>query len=466
MALKNKELLKYMGGVKELKISDDVEEYFRFVINDPKENSVVISKTDVQKYARVALGKLYSNISCVFKNSIEYNLDDSKVYFRSNETGISKIPVKIKLIKKWVNECKHDILGISFNIVNLKVGGHANMIVLNKKLKTIEHFEPHGELQAFDDNVSDIFNKKVKSFFKDCCFPDYEYVEPTEVCPRIPRLTIPGVKAIGVQAIQNETSLKLNNPLTKSIQGSCAWWSMWYLNVRIVHPELTAQSAYSKAFNLMAKVSNLTSLGEDVESFIVTFIKRLLTIAKFKFTKSDNTKFSRFKRPDGSEYFNISKTNKDDEIVERNLYEYKVNIGNTQREIFTTLSPESFEGKKVSKKSSKGRKQTPKKSSKKEAPNKSSKKSSKGAKCPPGKIINPKTGRCVKKDGKLGKELLKNSKKSSKGRKQTPKKSSKGRKQTPKKSSKGTKCPRGKIINPKTGRCVNKNGKIGKQLLK
>ena len=455
MALKNKELLKYMGGVKELKISDDVEEYFRFVVNDPRENEVVISYAEVQKYSREALGKLYSNISCVFKNSIEYNLDDNKVYFRRDGWVNSKIPVKIKLIKKWVNECKHDILGIGFNILNSKLGGHANMIVLNKKLKTIEHFEPHGELHVYGN--SDIFNKKVKSFFKDCCFPDYEYVEPTEVCPRIPRLTIPGQKAIGVQTIQNQTSDKLNNPLTKSIQGSCAWWSMWYLNVRIVHPEMTAQSAYNKAFNLMAKVTNLTSLGKDVESFIITFIKRLLTIAKFKFIKSDNTKFFRFKRPDGSQYFNSSKNDKDDEIVERNLYQYKISIAKAEYNIFTTLSSEFFKGKKSSKKET-----APKKSSKKEtAPKKSSKKetapkkSSKGAKCPPGKIINPKTGRCVSKDGKIGKELLKNSKKSSKGRKQTPKK-----------SSKGAKCPPGKIVNPKTGRCVKKDGKVGKQLLK
>ena len=27
------------------------------------------------------------------------------------------------------------------------------------------------------------------------------------------------------------------------------------------------------------------------------------------------------------------------------------------------------------------------------------------------------------------------------------------------------KCPKGKILNPKTGRCVNKDGKIGQELL-
>jgi hypothetical protein len=63
--------------------------------------------------------------------------------------------------------------------------------------------------------------------------------------------------------------------------------------------------------------------------------------------------------------------------------------------------------------------------------------------CDEGKIINPKTGRCVKKDGKIGKELLKSRHKSN-----------------------NKVCNEGKIINPKTRRCVKKDGKIGKELLK
>jgi len=70
--------------------------------------------------------------------------------------------------------------------------------------------------------------------------------------------------------------------------------------------------------------------------------------------------------------------------------------------------------------------------------------------CPPGKILNPKSGRCVKKDGKIGKELIMKAKKS--------KKSKKGSK--PKKT-----CSDDQILNPKSGRCVKKDGKIGKELI-
>ena len=65
-------------------------------------------------------------------------------------------------------------------------------------------------------------------------------------------------------------------------------------------------------------------------------------------------------------------------------------------------------------------------------------------KCPAGKIINPVSGRCVDRDGKKGKEILKSRKKKSSTKK----------------------CPVGKIINPKSGRCVDRDGKKGKEILK
>jgi hypothetical protein len=58
-------------------------------------------------------------------------------------------------------------------------------------------------------------------------------------------------------------------------------------------------------------------------------------------------------------------------------------------------------------------------------------------KCPPGKILNPVTQRCVKTNGKIGKSLVTGEKK----------------------------CGSGQILNPATGRCVKINGKIGKKLV-
>jgi serine/threonine protein kinase len=85
-------------------------------------------------------------------------------------------------------------------------------------------------------------------------------------------------------------------------------------------------------------------------------------------------------------------------------------------------------------------------------------------KCPEDKILNPKTGRCVNKTGVMGKKLLKELKSVMiEERKPSTKKIS-IKQVSHKKTQK--KCPEDKILNPKTGRCVNKTGIMGKKLLK
>jgi serine/threonine protein kinase len=92
--------------------------------------------------------------------------------------------------------------------------------------------------------------------------------------------------------------------------------------------------------------------------------------------------------------------------------------------------------------------------------------------CPEHKILNPKTNRCVDKYGVLGKKLLKTQKlgvgvglskrASQKSRKMTSKKQPQPQPQPqPQKI-----CLQHQILNPKTNRCVDKTGVLGKKLLK
>jgi len=74
--------------------------------------------------------------------------------------------------------------------------------------------------------------------------------------------------------------------------------------------------------------------------------------------------------------------------------------------------------------------------------------------CKSDKIINPITGRCVKRTGKIGKQILSESKNNVE---------SESKNSYDKKSK--SKCKSDQIINPRTGRCVKRTGKIGKQIL-
>ena len=77
-----------------------------------------------------------------------------------------------------------------------------------------------------------------------------------------------------------------------------------------------------------------------------------------------------------------------------------------------------------------------------------------GKRCSADKIFNPKTGRCVKKSGKVGRKILSNSRRHS--RRQSRRKA---------KSRKKKECPAGKIRNPKTGRCVSMTSRVGRKIL-
>ena len=86
--------------------------------------------------------------------------------------------------------------------------------------------------------------------------------------------------------------------------------------------------------------------------------------------------------------------------------------------------------------------------------------------CNEDQIRNPKTGRCVKKSGKIGKSLLKISNISTKNTRKSHS-SKDGSSYKPKvQSSAGKKiCSEDQIRNPKTGRCVKKSGRIGRKLI-
>lgn len=77
--------------------------------------------------------------------------------------------------------------------------------------------------------------------------------------------------------------------------------------------------------------------------------------------------------------------------------------------------------------------------------------------CPPDKIINPYTGRCVSRTGRVGRQLL---------RGEEPRQQQQQQQQP----RTGNDCPRPcdptKICNPQSRRCVSRTGTIGRRLLR
>jgi len=82
--------------------------------------------------------------------------------------------------------------------------------------------------------------------------------------------------------------------------------------------------------------------------------------------------------------------------------------------------------------------------------------------CPPGKIFNPKTGRCVKEDGWAGKQIkgdLAAAAKEAAAKEAAAKEAAAKLQAVPVKT-----CPPDKVLNPKTLRCVKADGWAGKHI--
>lgn len=77
--------------------------------------------------------------------------------------------------------------------------------------------------------------------------------------------------------------------------------------------------------------------------------------------------------------------------------------------------------------------------------------------CPPEKIMNPVTGRCVLRSGAIGRKLEKEL--------EAPAVPAAPAVAEPAPAAPADDCPPGKIRNPKTRRCVNRSGAIGKKIV-
>jgi len=84
--------------------------------------------------------------------------------------------------------------------------------------------------------------------------------------------------------------------------------------------------------------------------------------------------------------------------------------------------------------------------------------------CPDNKVCNPRTGRCVKTDGRIGREIQQQQP----SPRRNPPRQARPRQPSPRRSPQRNNrcgdvvCPANKVCNPSSGRCVKTDGRIGR----
>lgn len=187
--------------------------------------------------------------ACVFSNFINFDVDTGRVTMKLHEgrTNETMVPFDKLEFAKFVERCDKSILGVPISF-----RGHANMLIINKVQKTLEHFEPHG-VEA--SHASPAENTKFKTMIHDtflcddCVFSDYTYVPPEASCPIVAIGT--GRMKIGMQGVFNTAKA------TSRAAGTCVMWSLWYLHVRLTHPELAPSDVMTQALSMAFDASTI-----------------------------------------------------------------------------------------------------------------------------------------------------------------------------------------------------------------
>jgi len=128
--------------------------------------------------------------------------------------------------------------------------GHLNFMIIDKKRKEVERFEPYGN-DKFTDKPPNKFRHDLMNGFDDAMrdwvednLESYRYKTPEETCPDI---------KFGVQE-EEERALHrgIKSPALDSDPGGfCSIWSIWYGELRLKYPNKSSEDLLKKAIALL-----------------------------------------------------------------------------------------------------------------------------------------------------------------------------------------------------------------------
>ena len=415
-----------------------------------------------------------------------------------------------RLAVKLVNCINNDVniiiipLGLTLYFSDGTEDGHANVLIYRKQFNHIEHFEPHGKTGSFGNEK---LNSSIDLFLR--LFVEYvnvelfkhntpeqmqdlkpiELIESSQVCPYIN----------GFQSVEEESAiLKI---VDVEPGGYCAAWSMFFTELCLKNPQMTSsqiiESVFSTAWFKMSTEDYFrhiirgytTFINEKISTYFSFLFDKKINIADIE--KMDHIKQTKLKDElkiiiNIEMLLTLNPNALDDKMkLLQHKMRFRENLDipdyiKTKTELSTLekykehmndfnspLSSASFLSTPLSTPL-----QTPPSVTPSVTPPKSvtplslvkTKTQKKPIICPPGKVLNPKTNRCVKvKPEKPIRQVLKAKREALQQElRNITKECPPGKVLNPDtgrcikvKSVTKKECPPNKVLNPKTGRCVN-----------
>jgi hypothetical protein len=149
---------------------------------------------------------------------------------------------------------------------------HANVLIYRKKFNQIEHFEPHGEYYMGDEKLANKikvniskFISKVNSILKENGKSDINFIPSDQVCPT----------EEGLQALEGMSTLPTNK---YDDAGYCLPWNLFFTELCLANPNIES----SKLFDT---ITNYFKEKENVEDYLRKVIRGYTFFIDEKVTK-------------------------------------------------------------------------------------------------------------------------------------------------------------------------------------
>jgi hypothetical protein len=243
-----------------------------------------------------------------------------------------------RLAVKLVNCIKNNVniiiipLGLTlYSSDNEESGGHANVLIYRKQFNHIEHFEPHGKTGSFGNEK---LNSSINLFLR--LFVEYvnvelfkhktpeqmhdlkpvELIESSQVCPYFK----------GFQIVEEESAiLKI---VDVEPGGYCAAWSMFFTELCLKNPQMTSSQIITSIFSTAwFKMSTEDYFRHIIRGYATFINEKISTYFSFLFDKKINIA-------------DIEKMNRIKQIKLKDELKIIINI-----EMLLTLNPNALDDK-------------------------------------------------------------------------------------------------------------------------
>jgi len=132
------------------------------------------------------------------------------------------------------------------------VGWHQNIVIMDKRMRTIEHYEPNGT--RVNKNLDNDYrlDRAIEKYFKKY---NYEYIDRLNTC-------IGDLHKLD----WSELELRMANP-----SGNCQIWSLWYAYMRMRYPDIHRNDLEKFA---VQEIRKMGSFKQFINSFHAYLLRR------------------------------------------------------------------------------------------------------------------------------------------------------------------------------------------------